>query len=303
MKRLSSTAPSKIGFLFLCALVVSALVLGISTASFAQQKAAAGIVDINTADEKTLEALPGIGKATAKAIIAGRPYKSVDDLKKVKGMSDKKIKALAGKISASGSTASAATAAATQKVAAAEKTATDKATKTASKAPAAIVDINTADAKTLEALPGVGKVTANAIIAGRPYKSIDDLKKVKGMSDKKIQAIKDKVTVSGAAVSTAAATADKKVADTTASASQKVSSAQKTAGEKTSKASAKLAPGQRININTASKEDIELLPGIGPAKAQAVIDGRPYQQPEDIMKVKGIKQGIFNKIKDNISVR
>ena len=29
------------------------------------------------------------------------------------------------------------------------------------------------------------------------------------------------------------------------------------------------------------------LPGIGDKKAQAIIDGRPYQKPEDIMKVKG----------------
>jgi competence protein ComEA len=37
-------------------------------------------------------------------------------------------------------------------------------------------------------------------------------------------------------------------------------------------------------------------------KAQAIIDGRPYNAPEDIMKVKGIKQGEFNKIKDLITV-
>jgi competence protein ComEA len=58
-----------------------------------------------------------------------------------------------------------------------------------------------------------------------------------------------------------------------------------------------------VNINSASKEDIEMLPGIGPAKAQAIIDGRPYAAIEDIMKVKGIKEGIFNKIKGYITVK
>ena len=164
--------------------------------------------------------------------------------------------------------------------------------KKATEVAGTLIDINSADEKTLESLPGVGKSTAKAIVAGRPYKSVDDLKRVKGMSDAKIQALKDKVTVGGATTSTA-----------TTAASQKAASTQKSATEKVSKAVPKLAPGQRININTATKQDIEALPGIGPAKAQAIIDNRPYSKPEDIMKVKGIKQKIFDKIKDNITVR
>jgi competence protein ComEA len=184
------------------------------------------------------------------------------------------------------------------------------AAKKAADGPAAIININTADEKTLESLPGVGKATAKAIIEGRPYKSVDDLKRVKGMSDKKIQALKGKISVGGAAASTTTAAAaktvtaaDKKVTDTSAAASQKAASAEKSVTEKSSKTAKKLARGQRININSASKEDLQALPGIGPSKAQAVIDGRPYDKPEDIMKVKGIKQKTFDKLKDYITVR
>jgi len=38
-------------------------------------------IDINTATLKDLRSLPGIGPARAKKIVAGRPYKSVEDLK------------------------------------------------------------------------------------------------------------------------------------------------------------------------------------------------------------------------------
>jgi competence protein ComEA len=61
--------------------------------------------------------------------------------------------------------------------------------------------------------------------------------------------------------------------------------------------------GAKVNLNTASKDQLEALPGIGPVKAQAIIDNRPYNSPEDVMKVKGIKEGTYDQIKDQITVR
>jgi competence protein ComEA len=61
-----------------------------------------------------------------------------------------------------------------------------------------------------------------------------------------------------------------------------------------------------VNINTATKEELDALPGIGPVKAQAIIDYRnangPFKSPQDVMKVRGIKEGEFGKIRDQISV-
>jgi competence protein ComEA len=179
------------------------------------------------------------------------------------------------------------------------------------------VDVNSADVKTLETLPGIGSTLAQRIIDGRPYKNLDDLGKVKGMNKTKVDALKDQVTF-GAGGTTAkhkehkakktAGTAESNAPPGTTSAGTKQSGTKpaQTTPPPTGHAEGKLAPGQKINLNTATAEELETLPGIGPTKAQAIIDYRNqngnFKTTEDIQKVKGIKGGTFSKIKDNIKV-
>lgn len=62
---------------------------------------------------------------------------------------------------------------------------------------------------------------------------------------------------------------------------------------------------QRISINTASKEELCTLPGIGKGTADKIIAYRSehlFQTIEDLMKVKGIGQVKFDKLKDLITL-
>jgi len=60
------------------------------------------VVSLSTASEKELESLPGVGPATASAIVAHRrahgPFRRVDDLLNVKGIGESKLAAIRSRI-------------------------------------------------------------------------------------------------------------------------------------------------------------------------------------------------------------
>ena len=57
------------------------------------------------------------------------------------------------------------------------------------------VDLNRASAAKLESLPGVGPDTAAAIIKARPFTTVDDLDKVKGIGPATLEKLRPRVTV------------------------------------------------------------------------------------------------------------
>ena len=63
----------------------------------------------------------------------------------------------------------------------------------------------------------------------------------------------------------------------------------------------------KVNINTADLSSLMTLSGVGKAKAEAIISYREtngsFETIEDIKKVSGIKEGVFESIKDEITVR
>ncbi len=66
-------------------------------------------------------------------------------------------------------------------------------------------------------------------------------------------------------------------------------------------------PVGKINLNTATLAELDTLPGIGPSIAQRILDYRTqngdFKTIEDLKKVRGVGDALFNQIKDLITVQ
>lgn len=63
---------------------------------------------------------------------------------------------------------------------------------------------------------------------------------------------------------------------------------------------------QLVNINSAGADELDALPGVGPSTARAIVEDReangPFAMPEDLMRVSGIGEKKFAKLKSSICV-
>lgn len=66
------------------------------------------------------------------------------------------------------------------------------------------------------------------------------------------------------------------------------------------------AAGDKVNINSAGLDDLQKLPSIGPKIAQRILDYRKqngnFKKVEDLMKVRGIGEKVFLKMKDQLTI-
>ena len=208
-------------------------------------------VDLNAATVDQLVALPGVGDAIARKIVAGRPYASVDDLAAA-GVGPGTIDKIRGLVTVSRTHRGAEPkepAAAGPHVRGSER-----------------LDLNRATEDELMDLPGVGKVTAERIVTGRPYASVDDLAKA-GVSAKTIEKIR------GLVVATAPRAAKPRP-----------------------RAPDAPDPTGPIDLNTASLDRLIELPGVGEVTARKIVAGRPFASFEDLASA-GVGPATIAKIK------
>jgi DNA uptake protein ComE-like DNA-binding protein len=58
-----------------------------------------------------------------------------------------------------------------------------------------------------------------------------------------------------------------------------------------------------IDINSASPQELQQLKGIGDARAEAIVKGRPYKGKDDLVQKKILTKSVYDGIKDQIIAR
>ena len=169
-------------------------VLSIIAAGLLWAPSALAGVNVNTAGQSELEGLPGIGPSKASAIIeyrnANGPFSSCAQLDDVPGIGPATLANIIpqceigdGKAAPAGATGPAPT----------------PPTAAASTGGGSRVNVNTASAGALTALPGIGPSKAAAIVADReangPFGACSDLQRVTGVGAATVSAIADQCTV------------------------------------------------------------------------------------------------------------
>lgn len=221
-----------------------------------------GKVDINTAEPAALEALPEIGTDLANAVIAARPFKSVEDLQRVSGIGPGKMNTLRGKVTASP----------------VQQTAGTKPDGYSSSGPSKVSPLNN------------GKATERKAVS-EPYDRTVAQKSAEQKSNRTAEHANGSTPVPRAGED-----ADRHPA--AGEPTGRTDRARDASGRFISDAAA----ATRIDVNTATREQLESLPEIGPVKAQAIMDARPFSSLEDLKRVNGIKDATFDAIKELVVV-
>jgi competence protein ComEA len=163
------------------------------------------LTDLNRADRAQLEQVPGLGPGLAKRIDDHRrdkgPFRSVEELRQVRGIGPTtldKVRAYLH-VDSPPPTEPSLEPLVLERRPPTSPTPTARAGSTGKlQLGDPPIDVNTADAAELIRIPGVGPVTAQSILtarADRPFSSVDDLERVKGIGPKTLEKIRPYVIV------------------------------------------------------------------------------------------------------------
>ena len=187
-----------------------------------------------------------------------------------------------------------------------------------------IININTASAMQLQSLKGIGPAKANSIIEKRPFSRVEELLNVKGIGQKTLDGLRSQITVSDDLLSDQPTwigtnslhnerdekehSQDDSVYEGAHTEDEDDDTMQgNTVIQSVAQRPAQLLPSASslivlININTASAIQLQTLKGIGPAKANSIIEKRPFASIDDLINVKGIGQKTLDSLRSQVTV-
>ncbi len=225
--------------------------------------------DLNSISLNELLSIKGIGPKKAEDILKFQKdpgFKSVEDLLQIKGIGEKTFQKLSPNFYI---------------VKNDQKVFADSTRITSTDAKALIsskIYMNTASVSELMSIKGIGKKKAEAIIEYHklhPIKSYEDFLNIKGIGPKLLLTIKESIILEE---QTQTAIPQKENTETLAQSTQK------------------------ININTADLQQLTTIKGIGPKKAQSIIDYRnkmgSYKSLDQLLEVDGIGQKTLQHLKE-----
>lgn len=255
-----------------------------------------GLIDLNKASIETLDELPNIGEKSAQKIIDIRPIKFLEELLDLPGIDLKTITSFEKKV--------------VQKWQFIQK---DNE-----------INLNTATLKQILEVPGIGKVKASTIFKNKPYKYLEELIGLKGITLDYLKTIEKYV------VPKLKGLTDSDRIDLNKASETKILTL-RGVGKKTVETIIKHRPYKelielitkaklsrplvirikdfvlpklenddalRININTATAAQMLPLPGIGEKNVKNLIKHRPYKILDDLMQVDGFTLGTIKRFKD-----
>lgn len=148
-----------------------------------------------------------------------------------------------------------------------------------------LIDLNSADVQALAEIEGIGRETAEKIVAYADeygFGSVDELVNISGIGEKKLEAIRPYVKVSSS---------DKTASKTEESTETTVSSEKKIQFP--------------LDINTASKEDLMEINGVGEVLAERISEyarSVGFSSVNELMNVKGIGENKYESIRPYVTV-
>lgn len=154
------------------------------------------------------------------------------------------------------------------------------------------LDLNQADHVQLLQLPGIGESVAGRIEAYRVehhgFRSVDELRQVKGIGPKLLEKLRPCVYVEAPASD---------VEDEPPARVEKE--------KKPAVTGKKVPPSERIDVNHATAAELRRLPGIGPTLSQRIIQKReeqPFRSVDDLRRVRGIGAKTLERLRPHVTV-